>query len=212
MLTFFSVFTVPSAPFLFITQFFPSAHFFLVMVLTFCLVLPFFPRAHFLLAMVLIFLSVLTVFLVPTLSLVPNSSLLVSLAFFLVLLSPYVSLACVLAGRARLQARGALHHVHRRCGQARPGQAAHREGLHGGPVQQDRESPLDFVTAQPLQDVADTNPKQFFPQNFLAVLNGLMHCTWDCLVLFTRYGTVDRLCGGGSRGGLLTAATPTFGP
>lgn len=40
-------------------------------------------------------------------------------------------------GRARLQARGALHRVHRRRGQARAGQAAHREGLHGGPVEQD---------------------------------------------------------------------------
>lgn len=41
----------------------------------------------------------------------------------------------VSSGRAGLQARGALHHVHRRRGQARSGQAADREGLHGGPFQ-----------------------------------------------------------------------------
>lgn len=46
---------------------------------------------------------------------------------------------CVFSGRPRVQARGALHHVHRRRRQARPGQAAHRQGLHGGPVQQDGE-------------------------------------------------------------------------
>ena len=45
----------------------------------------------------------------------------------------------LLSGRARVQAGGAFHHVHRRRRQARPGQAAHRQGLHGGPVQQDGE-------------------------------------------------------------------------
>lgn len=45
----------------------------------------------------------------------------------------------LVSGRARVQAGGALHHVHRRRRQARPRQAAHRQGLHGGPVQQDGE-------------------------------------------------------------------------
>ena len=39
--------------------------------------------------------------------------------------------------RARLQARGALHHVHWRRGQAPSGQAPHREGIHGGHLHQD---------------------------------------------------------------------------
>lgn len=47
-----------------------------------------------------------------------------------------------LSGRARLQARRAFHHVHRRCRQARPGQAAYREGLRGGPDGEDCEIPL----------------------------------------------------------------------
>lgn len=46
------------------------------------------------------------------------------------------------SGRAGLQARRAFHHVHRRCRQARPGQAAYREGLRWGPDGEDCEIPL----------------------------------------------------------------------
>lgn len=60
--------------------------------------------------------------------------------YLLTVMSLYLSRpASGFPGRAGLQARGALHDVHWRCRPTRTGQAAHRQGLHGGPVEQDGE-------------------------------------------------------------------------